>query len=164
MAWCHQAPSHYQIQCWTRSMPPYGITGPQWVNFSFCNMQDTQVLILYEEGFNTLRQKQNGRHFADDIFKCIFLNENRWVSINISLKFVLKGRINNIPALVQIMAWRLVITKPLSEPMMVSLLIHICVTLPQWAKLPVLPQCWKNIKLQIYIYISLNKFSTKRVN
>ena len=26
-------------------------------------------------GFNTLRPRQNGRHFADDIFKCIFLYE-----------------------------------------------------------------------------------------
>ena len=39
---------------------------------------------------------------ADNIFKCIFLNENVWISINISLKFVPKGPINNIPALVQI--------------------------------------------------------------
>ena len=38
---------------------------------------------------------------ADDMmFKCIFLNENIWISINISLKFVPKGPINNIPALV----------------------------------------------------------------
>ena len=42
----------------------------------------------------------------DDIFKCIFLNENAWISIKISLKIVPKGPINNIPALVQIMAWR----------------------------------------------------------
>ena len=42
----------------------------------------------------------NGHHFPDDIFKWIFLNENVWISINISLKFVLKGPINNIPALV----------------------------------------------------------------
>ena len=55
---------------------------------------------------NTLRPRQNGRHFADDIFKCIFLNENVWISIKISLKFVPKGPINNIPVLVQIMAWR----------------------------------------------------------
>ena len=40
--------------------------------------------------------------------------------------------INNIPALVQIMAWRRPGDKPLSEPMMVSLLTHICVTRPQW--------------------------------
>ena len=26
--------------------------------------------------FNILRPRENGRHFADDIFKCIFLNEN----------------------------------------------------------------------------------------
>ena len=32
MAWCHQATSHYLSQCWPRSMPPYGITRPQWVN------------------------------------------------------------------------------------------------------------------------------------
>ena len=42
--------------------------------------------------------------------------------------------INNIPALVQIMAWRRPDDKPLSEPMMVSLLTHICVTRPQWVK------------------------------
>ena len=47
--------------------------------------------------FNTLRPRQNGRHFADDIYKCIFLNENVWISIKISLKFVLRGSINNIP-------------------------------------------------------------------
>ena len=50
----------------------------------------------------------------------------------ISLKFVPKGPINNIPALVQIMAWRRPGDKPISEPMMVSLLTHICVTRPQW--------------------------------
>ena len=55
---------------------------------------------------NTLRPRQNGRHFADDIFKCIFLNENVKISVKISLKSVPMGPINNIPALVQIMAWR----------------------------------------------------------
>ena len=42
--------------------------------------------------------------FSRRHFKCIFLNENIWISIKISLKFVPKGPINNIPALVQIMA------------------------------------------------------------
>ena len=51
-----------------------------------------------------------------------------------SLKFVPKGPINNIPSLVQIMVWRCPGTKPLSEPMMLSLLTHICVTRPQWVK------------------------------
>ena len=90
---------------------------PQWVN---------SVLV------NTLRPRQNGRHFADDMFKCIFLNENVWIPIEISLKFVPKGSINNNPALFQIMAWRRPGDKPLSEPMMVSSQTHICVTRPQW--------------------------------
>ena len=50
-----------------------------------------------------------------------FLNENVWISITISLKFVPKVRINNISALVQILAWRLPGNKPLSEPMVVDL-------------------------------------------
>ena len=81
---------------------------------------------------NTLRPRQNGRHFADDIFKCIFLNENVWISIKISLKFVPKGPINDISALLQIMAWRHPGDKPLSEPMMVNLPTHICLSWPQW--------------------------------
>ena len=84
---------------------------------------------------NTLRPRQNGRHLPDDIFKYISLNENVWISIEISLKFVRKGSINNIPALVLIMAWRRSGDKPLSGPMMVRLPTHICVTRPQWVKL-----------------------------
>ena len=72
--------------------------------------------------FNTLRLRQNGCHFPD-IFKCIFLNENVWISIKISLKFVPNGPINNIPALVQIMAWR----RP-------YFFMDICVTQPWWVK------------------------------
>ena len=81
---------------------------------------------------NTLRPRLNRRPFADDIFKCIFLNENVLISIKISLKFIPKGPINNIPALVQVMAWRRPGDKPLTEPMVVRLLTHICVTRPQW--------------------------------
>ena len=61
--------------------------------------------------------KQDGRDFADGIFKCIFLNANAKISITISLKFVPKCPSDNIPALVQIMAWRRSGAKPLSEPM-----------------------------------------------
>ena len=84
---------------------------------------------------NTLRPRQNGRHYADDIFKCIFLNENVQISIKISLKFVPKVPINNIPSLVQIMAWRRSGNKPFSEPMLVSLPMHICVIRPQWVNI-----------------------------
>ena len=89
---------------------------------------------LGHEAINTLRPRQNGRRFADDTFKRIFLIENVRISIEISLKFVPKGPINNIPALVQIMVWRRSGDKPLSEPMMVGFLTHICVTRPQWVK------------------------------
>ena len=80
---------------------------------------------------NTLRPRQNGHRFPDDFFKRIFMNENVWVLIKISLKFVPEGSISNIPALVQIMAWRRPGDKPLSEPMVVNLLTHKCVTRPQ---------------------------------
>ena len=80
----------------------------------------------------TLWPRQNDNHFPDDIFKCIFLNEALSISLKISLKFIPKVSINNIPALIQIMAWRRPGDKPLSEPMMVSLPAHICVTRPQW--------------------------------
>ena len=73
-------------------------------------------------------------HFAGDIFKCILFNEDVWIPIKISLKFIPKGAINNILAMVQMMAWRRPGDKPLSEPMVVSLPTHICVTRPQWVK------------------------------
>ena len=106
-----QGTNRYLKQCWPCSIMLYDITRSQWVTL------------------NTLRLRQNGCHLADDIFKCIFLNENVWISIKISLNFVPEGRINNILALVQIMAWRRQGDKPLSEPLMVSLLMQICVTL-----------------------------------
>ena len=62
------------------------------------------------------------------------MNENVRISLEISLIFVLKGRINNIPALVQIMGWRRPGDKPLSESIMVILPTHICVTRPQCVK------------------------------
>ena len=83
---------------------------------------------------NTLRLRQNGLHFPDDIFKGIFLNENVCILIKILPKFVPEGLINNIPALVQVMAWRRSGDKPSSEPMMIRLQMHIWVTRPQWVK------------------------------
>ena len=116
-----------------------------WFTDSQCSWVETIVIVggdhcnrskscLYTH-VNTLRPGQNGRHVLDDIFKCIFLNENVWILSKISLKFVPKGPINTIQALVQIMAWcrsgnkplsELTGAKPLSEPLMVSLLPHVC--------------------------------------
>ena len=53
----------------------------------------------FVDAVNTLRPRQNGRHFPY-IFKFMhFLNENVLISLKISLKFVPTVRINNIPAL-----------------------------------------------------------------
>ena len=67
---------------------------------------------------NTLRPKQNVWHFADDIFICIFMNENFCTLIWISLKSVHKGPIDNKSALVQVMAWHQTGDKPLPEAIM----------------------------------------------
>ena len=77
--------------------------------------------------FNWLRPRHNNQQFV-----CIFFNENIWISINISQKFIHEGQTNNIQALVQIMAWCRPGDRPLADPMIVSLLTHICVTRPHW--------------------------------
>ena len=63
---------------------------------------------------------QNGRYFQEDILKCFLMNEKFCILIKISPKFVPKGPINNVPALVQIMAWRPSGDKPLSEPVVIQ--------------------------------------------
>ena len=103
-------------------------------NISYIVICKNMAIPFKPQCVNTLRPRQNGRHFPDDSFKWIFLNKFIPISIEVSLKFVPKGPINNIPSLVQIMAWRRPGDKPLSEPMLVSLLTHICVTRPQWVK------------------------------
>ena len=104
---------------------------PLWCH---CNPQPSLVLFLCISNFGqaviTLRPRQNCQHLGDVIFKCIFLNENIRISLKISLKFISKGRINNILALVQMMAWRRPGHKPLSETMMLRLPTYMCVTRP----------------------------------
>ena len=59
---------------------------------------------------------QNGRQ-CDNIFRCIFVNEKFCILIQISMKFVPKGPIDNKAAFVQVMTWRQIGDKPLPEPM-----------------------------------------------
>ena len=110
--------------CWAGNKP---LSVNQWRPSS-----KTPHSITRPQGVNTLRLRHNGHHFPDDIFKCIFLTENVWIAITISLKLVPEGPINNIPALVQIMAWCRPGDKPLSEPIMVKFPTNICITRPQW--------------------------------
>ena len=84
----------------------------------------------------------------------IFSEWKCWFWIKISLKFVPNAPINNIPSLVQIMAWRRPGHKPLSEPIMVSLLTHICVTRAQWVKYISFDEDWLE-----KVFIQRTKFS-----
>ena len=89
----------------------------------------------YEEnGQNSLTHWGRGEmNILQTKFSNIFSSVKMFkISIKISLKFVPKGPINNVPALIQIMAWCCPGNKPLSGPLMVSLLMHICITRPQW--------------------------------
>ena len=76
-----------------------------------------QSLGTKQTQFDSSPPGQNGRHFADDTFRCIFVNEKFHILIKISMKFVRKGPNDNNQALVQTIAWRLIGDKPLSEPM-----------------------------------------------
>ena len=71
------------------------------------------------------------------ILQTIFSNAISWMKIyyfrfEMSLKVVPEGPIYNIPALIRKMAWRQSGDRPLSELMMVSLLMHVWITWPQW--------------------------------
>ena len=74
------------------------------------------ALIAVNLWVNSSLPGQNGRHFADDILTCIFMNEKGCISIRISFQFVPKGPIDNMSALVQVMAWRRTGDKPLPDP------------------------------------------------
>ena len=111
-----------------------------------CNKKVTSAWRLQVPGRQQLTCKFRNIHsltyWGRDIMAAIFhttsssgFSENVWISINISLKFVPRGPINNIPTVVQVMAWRRPGDKPLSEPMMVRLPTHICVTRPQWVNM-----------------------------
>ena len=70
---------------------------------------------------NTLRLKQNGTILPEDIFKCIYLNKNFCISIEMSLKFIPKVSIDSKSALVQIRAWCQTGVRSLPEPMLTHL-------------------------------------------
>ena len=70
---------------------------------------------MIDSMINSSLPEQNGCHFPDDIFKCIFMF---CVSIQISRKFLPSGPINNKSALVHVMAWCQTGNKPLPEPIL----------------------------------------------
>ena len=93
-----------------------------------------RLISPYHSGLlNTLRPRQNG--CADDTLNALSrmkMYEFRLTLHSHLIQFVPEGQINNIPPLVQIMAWRRPGDKLLSDPMMT----HIDVTRSQlhWSK------------------------------
>ena len=69
--------------------------------------------------FNSSPPGQNGRHFGRRQFQVHFPDENGRILIWISLKCVPRSLMNNKLALVEVMAWRRLGDKPLSEPMLI---------------------------------------------
>ena len=61
---------------------------------------ESVLSIMDPEPVNSSFPWPNGRHFAENIFRCIFANEKFCILIKFSLKFVPKGQIDNNSALV----------------------------------------------------------------
>ena len=74
---------------------------------------------------------KNCHNLADEIFKCIFVNENFCILIWISLTFVHRDQIDNKSAFIQGMAWCWTRGKPLPKPMVAQ---HKCGTRGRWVK------------------------------
>ena len=92
---------HFVKMCWKIGISSFNDLGSnRQQDIIWTNNKPVHLCIYASPGLNTLRPRQNGRHFPNDTFKRIFLNENVRISIKISLKFVPKGPINKIPALV----------------------------------------------------------------
>ena len=93
-----------------------------------CNQNRTRIKekdltgrLVEESAFciiNSSFAEQNGRHFADDNFECIFEKEKLWISIQMSMNFVPKSSIDNKSLLFKVMVWCQTGGKPLPEPML----------------------------------------------
>ena len=71
-------------------------------------------LYYFDSKYISLIREKYGHHFANQIFKLVFLYVNNIVLIQISL-FFSKCPVNNNLASVEIMTWRRSNDKPLSE-------------------------------------------------
>ena len=89
------------------------------------------VHCLYWLTLNSSPPEQNGCHFADDVFKYIFVDEK---SSQILLKFVPEGPIDNNTALVQVLGTRQAASHYLNQCYLPSSLMHICGTRGRWVK------------------------------
>ena len=85
MAWCHQATSHYLIQCSPRSLLPYGVTRAQWVD--------------------SLAPGRSQFNFRQIIFKLILVNGGWGICYEIALRWMPLDLTDDKSTSVQVMAW-----------------------------------------------------------
>ena len=95
----------------TNTGPLWGkSTGDQWIPLTMGQYSLLWRILRFDVScvvsHYRLRLRQNKRRFADNSFKCIFLNENIQNLINMSLKSIPKGQINTIAACVTRPEWR----------------------------------------------------------
>ena len=108
--WCHMF--YFTVTCYTES----------------------NAVVVHYLSVNSSLPEQNGRRFADEIFKYTFLNKKCGIFIRVSSKFVAKGPIDNTSVLVRVMALHRTGDKSLPEPMLTISPSHICGIMEKWVK------------------------------
>ena len=120
MAWCRQATSHYLSQCWPWSMPPYGVTRPQWVN-AFVIL----VFIVLDNSLAPNLRQATGCPYADMwpielsgkktfIFFSKLKSKCFFISVEICLKLLSASRHNGYSGFTHLTYW--VLTKHSRAP------------------------------------------------
>ena len=112
MAWCHQATSHYLNQCWPISLPPYGVTGPQWVN--------------------SLASGRYGNKFKSVIFKLVTQNSSLGTCCSIALRCMPQNLTNEKSAVVQVIDCCLMAPSPYLSQCWPRSMSPYGITRPQW--------------------------------
>ena len=123
------------------SYNPWPYSGYAFKLHEMCLLYECRLWASHNAGMFIAYQRLThwGRDRMDAISQTTISSAFSWMKMfelrSISLRIVPKGSINTILALVQIMAWCRPGDKPLSEPMMVRLPTHKCVTRPRWGNL-----------------------------
>ena len=59
----------------------HSLCGCALMKWCWCYSNWSDRLQLSINKINTLKSRQNGHHFVDDLFKCIYVIENVWISV-----------------------------------------------------------------------------------
>ena len=123
-----QSPSHYPNQCYFSVSGTFGNefqsnwSKTQYSSYIYKKLNWKSLLQYGALIGSLLTYRGRGKIaiiFADDVFLCIFLNENFWNANKMSLKYVPRYTIDNKPPLVEIMGCHRKEDNPLYEPMII---------------------------------------------